>query len=249
MKITNLLVITAAAAIVLPLSLQAESRTWTDSASGKTIEGELVSVDGDKVTLKRGDGKTFTTEISRFSAGDQKFIASQNKPEGPYPKPDQAADPDAPAGSENDVTLTGLHLCCGGCEKSIEKALAEMAEDIDFDISRSSKTINLKSEKPDAIQGAIDAIAKAGYYGESNHETIAIAAKEASAEKSKSIEIGGLHICCGKCESSIDDALSEVSGVESVTIDEESGKVTVEGDFSPAEALTALNKAGLNGKL
>jgi copper chaperone CopZ len=246
------ILLTLAAALTLPLSLHAESRTWTDAESGKTIEGELVSVDGEKVTLKRADGKTFTLDASRFSADDQEFIAAQDTPSDA--NTDAPADADAdgeatPAGTENDVTLSGVHLCCSGCEKSIEKAIADL-EDVKVDISRSSKSINFTSEKSSAIQAAIDAVAKAGYYGKSNVESIAIAApKGTSADKTQSAEIGGLHICCGKCESSIDDALSAIDGVETITIDKKGGKVTVEGEFSTAEAVTALQNAGLNGKL
>jgi copper chaperone CopZ len=246
------ILLTLAAALTLPLSLHAESRTWTDAESGKTIEGELVSVDGEKVTLKRADGKTFTLDASRFSAADQEFIAAQDTPSDA--NTDAPADADAdgeatPAGTENDVTLSGVHLCCSGCEKSIEKAIADL-EDVKVDISRSSKSINFTSEKSSAIQAAIDAVAKAGYYGKSNVESIAIAApKGTSADKTQSAEIGGLHICCGKCESSIDDALSAIDGVETITIDKKGGKVTVEGEFSTAEAVTALQNAGLNGKL
>jgi copper chaperone CopZ len=252
------ILLTLAAALTLPLSLHAESRTWTDAESGKTIEGELVSVDGEKVTLKRADGKTFTLDASRFSADDQEYIAAHDTPSDADADADTDAPADAdadadgeatPAGTENDVTLSGVHLCCSGCEKSIEKAIADL-EDVKVDISRSSKSINFTSEKSSAIQAAIDAVAKAGYYGKSNVESIAIAApKGTSADKTQSAEIGGLHICCGKCESSIDDALSAIDGVETITIDKKGGKVTVEGEFSTAEAVTALQNAGLNGKL
>jgi copper chaperone CopZ len=246
--------ITLIGTLALPLSLSAESRTWTDAESGKTIEGELISVDGEKVTLKRADGKTFTLEVARFSAADQEFIEANATPA--EPGTDAPADADAgtddsttAAGSENDVTLAGVHLCCGGCEKAIEKAVADL-EDVKVDISRSTDSVNITSDKSSNIQAAVDAIAKAGYYGKSNFESIAIAdTKGTSTEKTQSAEISGIHICCSKCESSIDDALGAIDGVETITIDKKGGKVAVEGEFSTAEAITALQDAGLNGKL
>ncbi len=54
----------------------AEMRTWTDSASGKTIKATFVAVsdDKEKVTLKRDDLKTFTMDVIRLSQEDQDFI-------------------------------------------------------------------------------------------------------------------------------------------------------------------------------
>jgi hypothetical protein len=43
---------------------------------GKTIQAEILSVDGPTVTLKRADGQTFQVRIDVFSAADQAYIRS-----------------------------------------------------------------------------------------------------------------------------------------------------------------------------
>lgn len=57
---------------VLGLSLQA--RTWTDAASGRTIEAEFVRVEGEEVVVRMQNGSVTKIAISRLSATDQEFV-------------------------------------------------------------------------------------------------------------------------------------------------------------------------------
>ncbi len=57
-------------------TLHAEVRTFT-SAAGTTIRGELVSVNGDTVTIKKDDGQTLTLKAAAFSRVDQAWLQSQ----------------------------------------------------------------------------------------------------------------------------------------------------------------------------
>ena len=57
---------------VLGLSLQA--RTWTDAASGRTIEAEFVRVEGEEVVVRMQNGSVTKIAISRLSADDQEFV-------------------------------------------------------------------------------------------------------------------------------------------------------------------------------
>lgn len=59
--------------------LTAEIRTFTSSA-GTTLQGELVSVDGDTVTIKKADGQSLTLKIAVFSQADQTWLQSQGGP-------------------------------------------------------------------------------------------------------------------------------------------------------------------------
>lgn len=54
-------------------SLRAEMRTLTDT-QGRTLQAELVSSDGDNVTIKRDDGQTFTIPLSTLSESDRAAI-------------------------------------------------------------------------------------------------------------------------------------------------------------------------------
>jgi hypothetical protein len=53
-----------------------EMRTWT-SASGSTVEAELVRVDGSLVILRNPDGKPIRIPGNKLSAADQAFIKEQ----------------------------------------------------------------------------------------------------------------------------------------------------------------------------
>lgn len=50
-----------------------EMRTWTN-ADGKTVEAELVSFDGEKVTIKNKAGKRFTFEKTKLSQNDLAYL-------------------------------------------------------------------------------------------------------------------------------------------------------------------------------
>ena len=51
----------------------AEIRQFSD-ANGRQLRGELVSVTGDSVTIKREDGSMFTLKAAAFSAADQAYF-------------------------------------------------------------------------------------------------------------------------------------------------------------------------------
>lgn len=53
--------------------LNAETRTLTDK-QGRSLKAELISSDGDNVTIKREDGQTFTLPLASLSADDRTFI-------------------------------------------------------------------------------------------------------------------------------------------------------------------------------
>ena len=57
----------------LPTDVQAETRTLTDK-QGRSLKAELVSVDGDKVTIKREDGRSFHLSLETLSDDDQQFL-------------------------------------------------------------------------------------------------------------------------------------------------------------------------------
>jgi len=63
---------------VLGLSLQA--RTWTDAASGRTIEAEFVRVEGEEVVVRMQNGSVTKIAISRLSATDQEFVKKSATP-------------------------------------------------------------------------------------------------------------------------------------------------------------------------
>ncbi|MEM8955744.1 MAG: hypothetical protein AAGD22_16440 [Verrucomicrobiota bacterium] len=57
---------------MLPNS-RADMRQFTDP-NGNTMNAEIVSASGETVTMKRSDGRTFTTKVTVFSKDDQAYI-------------------------------------------------------------------------------------------------------------------------------------------------------------------------------
>lgn len=75
MKFTQpqIIAILVFATLTSTVVLYAETRTFTSTA-GTTIQGELVSVNGDMVTIKKADGQSITTEAANFSAADRAYL-------------------------------------------------------------------------------------------------------------------------------------------------------------------------------
>lgn len=52
----------------------AHARIWTDAKTGRTIEAEFVGVTGDKVQLRRSNGRTVEVPLAQLSAADLEFV-------------------------------------------------------------------------------------------------------------------------------------------------------------------------------
>ncbi len=69
----------ATLALTFSLTLPLSARTWKQADSGKTIEAELIKVEGGKVHLQLAGGRTGIVEILSLSLEDQEFLASMEK--------------------------------------------------------------------------------------------------------------------------------------------------------------------------
>src|SRR6478672_2109055 len=97
MSTSRLFAIAAIAGLLA--SAPAEARTFIDQ-SGRALEGELLSVNGAMVTIKRAsDGQTFTVPATTFSRADQAYIAGKGggAPAAPATLGTPSASPSAPA--------------------------------------------------------------------------------------------------------------------------------------------------------
>jgi formylglycine-generating enzyme required for sulfatase activity len=54
-------------------------RTWTDTTGKFSVTAELVEVRGDKVVLRREDGKQITVPLAKLSAEDQQFLTQRKE--------------------------------------------------------------------------------------------------------------------------------------------------------------------------
>ena len=78
-KMKSTLLAIVAVALFPGISLFAAPRTWTDAATGRTLEGEIKEISGKNVEIVRANGSKVTLEIARLSDEDQAFVESVQK--------------------------------------------------------------------------------------------------------------------------------------------------------------------------
>src|SRR5436305_10965566 len=146
------------------------------------------------------------------------------------------------------VKMTDVHLCCQSCVKGVDKAVAKVPGAAAAS-SQDDSTVTLTGPDKATVQKAADALVAAGYFGKCSDPDIKLNAKTgAKGEKVKSLEMEGVHLCCGKCVKAVSTALGEVPGVTGNTATKGAKSFTVNGDFNDKEVFTALQKAGLTGQ-
>ncbi len=219
------------------------ARTWTRASDGATIEGEFVRMkDAGTIYVARTGGKTIELSLKTLSAEDQNFI----KEKAANATSEVAEKMEIPKG-ETEVALSGVHLCCGGCEQGVEDAVVAI-EDLEIDISNDIITLKGKSGK--VVQSAIDSIAAAGFYGTSSNEAVTFKEDATSDETAASVTVSNVHLCCGKCVRAIDAVVSSVEGAAKHDAEKGSDSFTITGgNIKPAEVLAALHAEGMNGKV
>jgi len=146
------------------------------------------------------------------------------------------------------VKLTDVHLCCQSCVKGVQKAVgtvpsATVSADMD------EGTVSLTGPDTATVQKAVDAITAAGYFGKCSDPAIKVNADTgAKGQKVQSLQVEGVHLSCGKCVKSVNEALGPVAGVTGNTAAKGAKSFTVTGDFNDQDVFAALQKAGLTGK-
>lgn len=155
--------------------------------------------------------------------------------------------------ADTSVKLTDVHLCCNGCVKGVEKAIGTVSG-ATVQADKDAKTVTITAPDQPTAQKAVNALVAAGYFGKSSDSAIKVqartGAKRAKVDgKVQSLKIAGVHLCCGKCVTSVNDALKTVDGVKANTAAKGAETFEVTGDFVGNDVFKALNKAGLAGKV
>jgi periplasmic mercuric ion binding protein len=146
------------------------------------------------------------------------------------------------------VTVSEMHVCCGACIKAIEKAVAKVPG-VEAKVEQESGEedegmATLTAANYETIQKAIDEIAKAGFHGDLDSDKVKFAPITTAPGNVKKLEIANIHNCCKGCVKSITEALGEVKGVTSNTVEPKKSSFTVEGDFDPADVVKELLESG-----
>ena len=148
------------------------------------------------------------------------------------------------AGAETKVTLSGVHLCCKGCVKGVAKAVDKSGGKASCDAK--AGTVVISGDK-ESVTKALEAVAKAGYYGKSDNKDLSIASQGgAKDEKVKSLTLSGAHLCCGKCVKAIAKAVNATDGASAHTAEKGSKTFEVTGDFNALSLIEALHANGLH---
>ena len=147
------------------------------------------------------------------------------------------------------VKLTGVHLCCQNCVKGVEAAVGKV-EGVTASSDRDAATVTLTGSDKAVVQKAADALVAAGYYGKSSDPDIKLKADTgAKGQKVQELKVDGVHLCCGKCVNAVNDALGSVEGVKANTAVKGAKSFAVTGEFDDKDVFTALQKAGLTGRV
>lgn len=149
----------------------------------------------------------------------------------------------------DEVKLSNVHLCCGACVKGVEKVAAKVSG-ASVTIDKDAGTVVIASSNKAALQQTVDALITAGYFGKSSDSAIKLASNTGAKDgKVQSLKVEGVHLCCGKCVTAVQGAISKVPGVKGNTAEKNAKVFEITGDFSPKAIFDALNEAGLTGKI
>jgi copper chaperone CopZ len=153
------------------------------------------------------------------------------------------------ARAETKVELKGVHLCCDACVDAVAKTLKGV-EGVKGECDRAAKTVTITAPDDKTAQKALDALAAAGFQGDTGNKDLAIKDDSgAAAGKVKSVTVTGVHNCCKSCCKAIKAAVKTVDGVTADTAQPKMDTFEVMGDFDAAALVKALNDAGFHVKV
>jgi copper chaperone CopZ len=147
------------------------------------------------------------------------------------------------------VKISGVHLCCQSCVNGVQKAVGQVTG-VTASADKNAGTVSLTGPDIKTVQEAADALVAAGYFGTSSNPDIKMQDDTgAKGQKVQSLQVAGVHLCCKRCVDDVNDALKSVPGVKANTAAKNAKSFTVTGNFNDKDVFTALQKAGLAGKV
>lgn len=150
---------------------------------------------------------------------------------------------------ETQVQLKGVHLCCSGCVDALATAMASVPGAV-VACDRDKGIVALTARNEVTAQQALDAIADAGLHGETGNPQLAMKTeRNFPPGKVRKLKVSGIHNCCQPCYQAIEGAIETVRGVTGNTARPGSTTFEVTGNFSAAELVQALNRAGFHAKV
>jgi copper chaperone CopZ len=148
------------------------------------------------------------------------------------------------AQAEVTVTLQGVHNCCKSCTNGITKAVTSVKE---VTAAADGTTVTITAKSKSSAKKAVDALMAAGYYGTGADVQKSSLSNSAATKKLTEATVSGAHLCCQKCANAMADAVKSVPGVTEHTVASKASTFTVKGEFTEADLIAAMNKAGFHG--
>ncbi len=150
-----------------------------------------------------------------------------------------------------DVTVKGVHLCCGACVRDANAALKGVTGVSQVGANRDAKIVSFKAADEEAAKAGIKALAEAGFHGDATHGDDELAFPASGAKEGETapmVTLTGVHLCCGACVRGAQEALDDVKGIDEILIDRKGRKVTAKGkDLDVSKVVEALNAGGFHG--
>lgn len=87
--------------------------------------------------------------------------------------------------------LSGLHNCCRGCNNAIEQAITGSGA-----TAQAGADMIIIAEDEATAQAAVDAIAAAGFWGQTDSGSVVF---RDSGDDASGQRLVGFHTCCGSC--------------------------------------------------
>lgn len=142
--------------------------------------------------------------------------------------------------ADSSIVLNGVHNCCKKCDNGITEAVAKVSG-ASAQVEKNKVTVTAKDEA--TAKRAVASLVSNGYFGEGATAPAVVDAKV------KSATVDGVHLCCGKCVTAVENAVTSVSGVTGHTATKGATSFKVDGDFNTKELAAALNKNGFSGQI
>lgn len=94
----------------MALVVRVQARQWSDDTGQFKIEADFVALSGDKVQLKKQDGKVIEIPLARLSTADKQFVETQrnSKATDPFTTAVEVPAPPVPAKPEQTVLAEGV---------------------------------------------------------------------------------------------------------------------------------------------
>jgi copper chaperone CopZ len=152
------------------------------------------------------------------------------------------------ARAESTAKISGVHLCCKSCVTGVNKAIGKVSG-ASAAVDADAGTVTVTAADAATTQQAVDSLVAAGYFGKSENPAVKVADNTGAKDaKVTSLVVNDVHLCCGKCVTTVAKAVEKVPGVTSHTAVKGVKTFEVKGDFSPKAVFAALHDVGLTGK-